>query len=101
MKRIDKVHHYCTAYTESLSKKILLNDTDIGITQNKTNGNYNSMRSLGQEKRGGGGRNKESFIYTTQLFSSALTIKQVERDSETEGLFNEAMVTEQGMHELD
>ena len=32
MKRIDKVHHYCTAYTESLSKKILLNDTDIGIT---------------------------------------------------------------------
>ncbi|MBE9892895.1 hypothetical protein G8B10_08575, partial [Enterococcus faecium] len=32
MKRIDKVHHYCTTYTESLSKKILLNDTDIGIT---------------------------------------------------------------------
>ena len=25
----------------------------------------------------------------------------MERDSETEGLFNEAMVTEQGMHELD
>lgn len=25
----------------------------------------------------------------------------MERDSETEGLFNEAMVTEEGMHELD
>ena len=28
-------------------------------------------------------------------------IKQVERDSETEGLFSEAMVIGQGMHELD
>ena len=59
------------------------------------------MRSLGQEKRGRGRRNKESFIHKTQLFIRALTIKQVERDPETEGLFSEAMVTGQGMNELD
>ena len=59
------------------------------------------MRSSGQEKRGEGRRNKESFIHKMQLFIRVLTIKQVERDSATEGLFSEAMVTGQGMNELD
>ena len=59
------------------------------------------MRSSGQEKRGEGRRNKESFIHKMQLFIRALTIKQVERDSATEGLFSESMVTGQGMNELD
>lgn len=59
------------------------------------------MRSLGQEKRRGGRRNKESFVHKMQLFIRALTIKQVERDSATESLFSEAMVTGQGMNELD